>query len=200
MSTDQTPEKTRRNTSKIIAFAAVTAIAIGGAFGVKAVADSKTYQHFQVAAGGMHAGGWGHGERRPFSELSEEEMDERITRIVRHVSIEIDATPDQEQKIIALVTAIARDMRPLRERMMATREEIHDILTADQIDRAGLEKIRTARLAEIDEISKTLVTAVADVAEVLTPEQRRVLDERIREFRSMFHGPGRGHHRRHDRG
>ena len=40
-------------------------------------------------------------------------------------------------------------------------------------------------------ISKNLVGALADVAEVLSPEQRKVLDERIKEFRFM----GRGWHR-----
>ena len=51
--------------------------------------------------------------------------------------------------------------------------------------REALEKIRGERLAEVDRLSKILTTAIADVAEVLTPKQRRVLEERIREFRSM---------------
>jgi Spy/CpxP family protein refolding chaperone len=62
---------------------------------------------------------------------------------------------------------------------------------ADSIDRTALEKLRAERLAEAEMISKNLVGALADVAEVLSPEQRKVLDERINEFRSLHRG---GHH------
>jgi len=202
MSTDRnqtTSGLPRTGKGRVIALITVAAIAVGGAFGVQAVADSKTYQHIKVAAGwhdGGH-GGWRHGGPGRFSDMTEAEIADRITRMVKHVAIEIDATDAQEEKIIALVTAVARDMMPLRDSMHAARAEIRDLLLADEIDRAALEKMRAARIAQADEISKTLVNAVADVAEVLTPGQRRILEERMREFRGMHRDGG---HRRHDRG
>ena len=69
--------------------------------------------------------------------------------------------------------------------MRAAGKEIHDLLLADTIDREALEKLRAERLAEAGRISQNLVNAVVEVAEVLSPEQRKLLDERIREFRSM---------------
>ena len=61
----------------------------------------------------------------------------------------------------------------------------------DTIDRAALEQLRAERLADAELISKSLVGALADMAEVLSPEQREAFGERIDQFRSMR----RGHHR-----
>ena len=60
------------------------------------------------------------------------------------------------------------------------------------IDRVAMEQLRTERLAEIDRISKNLLIAVADVAEGLTSEQRKVLDQRMQEFRGKRRGWHRG--------
>ena len=76
--------------------------------------------------------------------------------------------------------------------MRATRKEIHDLLLADTIDRTALETLRAERLADAEQISKNLVGALADVAEVLSPEQRKVLNERIEQFRSLRRGWHRG--------
>ena len=188
MSENTTPQKSPRK-GRFIGVLAVTGVVLAGAFTVQAVADSKAYQH--VKAEYVHKAGWrGHGHKR-FADLSESEIQQRIDRVVKHVAIEIDANDEQREKIVALLTAVAMDMKPIRERMIASREQLQAILVAEQIDRAALEALRVERLAEFDEISKNLVTAIADVAEVLTPEQRKVLDERIKEFRTMF-----GHHRR----
>ena len=80
----------------------------------------------------------------------------------------------------------------MQDRLHATGKELHDLLLANTIDRAALEQLRTERLADAERISKNLVSALADVAEVLSPEQRKLLDERINQFRSMHRGGHRG--------
>jgi Spy/CpxP family protein refolding chaperone len=40
------------------------------------------------------------------------------------------------------------------------------------VDRMALERLRAEKMQYADAVSKRLVTAVADAAEVLTPEQR----------------------------
>ncbi len=175
---------------KVIILVTGAAIAMGGAFGVQAFANSKTYEHLKLSAGfssGMHGG-----DHKRFAELSDAEIESRIERMVKHVAIEIDATQEQQEQITALVTAVAMDLKPMHNRMRATGKELHVLLLADTIDRAALERLRAERLAEAERISKNLVGALADVAEVLSPEQREVLDERIRQFRAMRWG---GHHR-----
>lgn len=179
----------RTGNRKVIALLTGAAIVVGGAFGAEALTNSKTYQHMKLSAAfkdGRHGG-----EHRRLGDLSEVEIEARIERMVKHVAIEIDATLEQQEKITGLVKAVALELRPLRDRMHDTGREIRGLLTADVIDRTALENLRAERLAEAEQISKTLVNAFADVAEVLSPEQREVLDERIEEFRSM----GRGHRR-----
>ncbi len=191
-----TPQKGwfQKGNRKVIALATGTVIVISSAFGVQAFADSKTYAHMQLYASdysGWHRGGWRGGHHGRFSEMSDAEVEAKIERMVKHVAIEIDATAEQQEKITTLVTTVAKDLKPVHEQMRAAGKEIHDLLMADSIDRAALEKVRADRLAEAERISKSLVNAVADVAEVLTAEQRNVLDERIKQFRSM----GKGWHR-----
>ncbi|MEE8505797.1 MAG: Spy/CpxP family protein refolding chaperone [Kiloniellales bacterium] len=179
----------RKGNRKVIALVTGTAIALGGAFGVQALANSKTYEHMRVAAG--FSSGWHGGDHKRFADWSDADIEARIERMVKHVAIEIDATQEQQEKITALATAVAKDLRPVHDRLRASGKELHELLLADTIDRAALERLRAGRLADAERISKNLVGALADVAEVLSREQRKVLDERIDQFRSMRRG---GHH------
>jgi Spy/CpxP family protein refolding chaperone len=51
----------------------------------------------------------------------------------------------------------------------------HQLLTAPAIDRAALEELRVQQMQQMDLISKRILVAVADAAEVLTPAQRAKL-------------------------
>ena len=182
----------RRGNRMVVAAVVVTVLAVGGFFGVQAVADSQTYKYLQLASAYKTAWHGGGDRHKRFAELSEEEIQSRVERMVKHVAIEIDATPEQQQKITTLVTALAKEVKPVHGRMRATGKEIHDLLLADSIDRAALEKLRAARLADADTVSKAAVATIADVAEVLSPAQRKLLEERIKEFRGMRRGWHRG--------
>ncbi len=180
----------RLGNRKVIALATATALAIGGFFGVQALANSQTYGHMKLNAS-YNGGGHG-GHHKGFADWSDADIEAQIERMVKHVAIEIDATQEQQEKITALVTAAAKDLKPVHDRMRATGKEIHGLLLADTIDRTALEQLRAERLAEAERISKNLGSALADVAEVLSSEQRGVLDERIKHFRSMRRGWHRG--------
>ncbi len=202
MSTENNPnnkaDKTARaGVVKIAAIVTATTMLIGASFGVQAVAESKMYQHAKLYVSDTTAGedqsyfqkaSWGKrhkGRHMRLAEMSDAEIEKKITRAVKHVSIEIDATAEQEQKITALVTALAKDMKPLHGEFKAAGEQLHKLLVADKIDRVAIERIRAERIAEADRVSKELTTAIADVAEILSPEQREVLNQRIEQFKSM---------------
>ncbi len=72
---------------------------------------------------------------------------------------------------------MARELR-------GTREEVAKIIGAPTIDRAAAEKLRSERIATLDEASKKAMTALLDAADVLTPEQRAKLLEHFKERRS----------------
>ncbi|WP_420335305.1 Spy/CpxP family protein refolding chaperone [Roseibium sp.] len=124
--------------------------------------------------------------------LSDEEIRERITRVVRHVAIEIDATQEQVDEIIGIVTPVALDLKATRKDMTGVGEELRELLLAQEVDRFAVEALRAEKLALADEVSKTLTGMMIEVADVLSPAQRIQLDERIKEFRAMR--PGFRHH------
>jgi periplasmic protein CpxP/Spy len=100
-------------------------------------------------------------------------------RIVRHLAIEIDATAEQQDKLRAIVRDAVKDLLPMREKLLAARATARDLLTQQTIDRAAIEKFRADQIAFHDAASKRLVQAVADAAEVLTPEQRRKISDML---------------------
>lgn len=100
---------------------------------------------------------------------------------------EIDATPEQAEKLKQIFASVREDIGPMFEDMRDTREDIADLLAAPTVDRAAAEKLRAERVAAIDEASRKMTAAILDAAEVLTPEQRKELVEHFEE---------RGHHGR----
>lgn|GEM_PF-1248657 len=168
-------------------------IIAASAFAVQAFAESKTYAHFKLytsedvsdgGGGPLQLAGWRERRSYGFSRLSDAEIEERVTRLVRHAGIEIDATPEQEAQIIALLTPAIIDMRSMRGDMRETGMEFFDLLTAPTVDRAAVEALRAEKLAEMDAISKEWTDVMTDVAMVLTAEQRQLIDERVEQFRS----------------
>ncbi len=100
-------------------------------------------------------------------------------RMIRHLAIEIDATAEQQDKLRAVVRSAVQDLLPVREKLLAARATARDLLTQQTIDRTAIEKLRLDQIAIHDAASKRLVQAVADAAEILTPEQRRRLSNML---------------------
>jgi Spy/CpxP family protein refolding chaperone len=140
--------------------------------------------------------GWRHGGpgfwRDGPASFDPARLEARADRMVRHAAVELGANADQQEKLSAIVKAALKDILPVREKLLAARKQGRELLTADKIDRSALEKLRAEQIAAHDATSKRLVQALADAAEVLTPEQRKKLDTMIAE-RRQGRGMGWGH-------
>lgn len=132
-----------------------------------------------VLAGGSLAlahgmgGGWRHGG------MDASEMTEHLQVHVQHVLEQVDATDAQKAQIKDIVAAATKDLEALHEQHGGAHKELHEIFTAPVIDRARLESVRAEHMAALDAASKRCATALADAAEVLTPEQRKTLGEKM---------------------
>lgn len=98
----------------------------------------------------------------------------------------VDATTEQKTKAADITKAAIKDLMPLRDAHSAVRDKLAAALTADKIDRAVIEQLRTEELALAETLSKRAAQALADVAEILTPAQRAKL---VENWQSRF---GRG--------
>jgi Spy/CpxP family protein refolding chaperone len=182
--------RSRRRGPYIVA--AITGVAVVGLFAVSTVGQGLGHRMLaQVPAylPGMAAdaapfdgpAGWRGGL---FDTMIEAVVEAHADRAVRHLSIEIDATTEQQDKLRAIVHDAVKDLLPMREKFMSARATARELLTQQTIDRAAIEKFRVEMIATHDAVSKRLVQAVADAAEVLTPEQRR----RIGDMVAAHHG------------
>jgi Spy/CpxP family protein refolding chaperone len=106
-------------------------------------------------------------------------LDEHLERMLKHLYVEIDATDAQRQQLAPIVKSAVHDLLPLRTQLRDARRQAVDLLSRDSVDRAALESLRDTQLRLADQASRRLTQALADVADVLTPEQRRQLAERI---------------------
>jgi Spy/CpxP family protein refolding chaperone len=113
-------------------------------------------------------------------------VEDRADRMTRHVAIEIDASNEQQEKLRAIVKSAVKDLLPIREKSVLARERAQTLLTGPAIDRAAIEQFRTEQMALADAASRRFAQALGDAAEVLTPEQRRKLHERLTEMRERW--------------
>ena len=103
--------------------------------------------------------------------------------------MEIDATDEQKQRLEPIVKQAVKDLLPVREKAHAARKQAVELLAADSIDRGAIEALRAEQIQLAEQASKRFAQALADVAEVLTPAQRKQIAERMESFgRRWRHG------------
>lgn len=101
---------------------------------------------------------------------------------------EVQATDAQKAKIDPLVKAAMADLKPMHEQLHALHKKLLEQASAPTIDRAGLEATRQQGLVLADQASKRLIQLVADIGDVLTPEQRKKLAEHLASHERRFRG------------
>lgn len=133
---------------------------------------------------GAHSGwrhGFGHHWRGHATDAA------HVTERLQHASAwalgKVDATGEQRERIDAILAGAVNDIFPLRAEHDAHKRDLMAELARPQIDRAALERVRTAELALAEQATARLLDATVAIAEVLDPEQRQQLVERFAEHR-----------------
>jgi Spy/CpxP family protein refolding chaperone len=152
---------------------------VGGSALLTLVAARPITAAIQNTAGGFHhswRGHWGGGGEAMSPEAAKEHLQIASKWMLR----DIDASPEQQDRVNAIVAGAVDDLFRLRDRHQQNRDAFHAQFGGGAtVDRAALEEIRKSEMGLADEASKRLVQALADVSDVLTPEQRQALAERI---------------------
>jgi periplasmic protein CpxP/Spy len=156
----------RRGTFVIALLAVALVAGLAGSMLSTAFGQSYSWQRIQWRHGGMFGG-----------PMTPAQIDEQIDHATKHLAIELDATEEQRTKIANIAKAAVADLRPLREKAMDARPQAIALLTAPTIDRTAIERFRAEHVGLVETASKRIAQALADAAEVLTPEQRRKVSE-----------------------
>jgi protein CpxP len=143
---------------------------------------------FAVAGAKVMAHGHGHG----FGHGGDPEMMRKMGETgLRHMLSRAGASDTQQAKVVAIMDAAFKDLQPMREQHLAARKSLAGLMARPTVDRAALESIRAEQIRLADTASKRMTQAMADSAEVLSPEQRVKLAERMQKFGGRG-GPGMG--------
>jgi Spy/CpxP family protein refolding chaperone len=103
--------------------------------------------------------------------MSPAAMDAHIDKMVEVCGA--SASADQKARLSAIAKAAVNDLRPAHEELRQGHVRLHELLAAPVLDRAALEQLRASQMQRMDAISRRMLAAVEDGADVLTPDQRR---------------------------
>lgn len=155
-------------------------LALGGLLGALAATSFNVWSQGAQDGGGPGRGCWGH---KRMSALTPEERAARADFATQWVLSRVDATPEQKTRIQAIVQDAIKDLSQVREQHMKNRQAFMDALSQPTVDREALKQIRQSEMQLAESASDRFVTAIADAADVLTPEQRGKLVEMANQFR-----------------
>jgi periplasmic protein CpxP/Spy len=158
-------------------------ILTGGVLGSLLAGGVSLYAHAQPGAGWWWGAGRSPGGYVRHAADNAEMLPTRIEFATDWILSRIEASDAQRQQVKAIVQATVQDLMPLRAQHRQHRQALLHALAQPTIDRATLGDIRHAELQLAETASEQIVTALADVAEVLTPEQRL----KLLEFTSRWH-------------
>jgi periplasmic protein CpxP/Spy len=157
-------------------------LAIGGLLGALA---ATSFNVWSQAQGGPDGDGhsrscWGH---KRTSAMTPEERAARADLATDWVLSRVDATAEQKARIKVIVQDAIKDLSQVREQHMKDRQAFMEALSQPTVDRTALKQIRASEMQLAESASDRFVNAIADAADVLTPEQRTKLVDMANQFR-----------------
>jgi protein CpxP len=154
-------------------------LALGGLLGALAASSFNVWSQ-GGPDGGQGRGCWGH---KRMSAMTPEERAARADFGTEWVLGKVDATPEQKTRIKAIVQDALKDLSQVREEHIKNRNAFMAALTQPTVDRATLKQLRQSEMQLAESVSDRFVNAIADAADVLTPEQRGKLAQMANQFR-----------------
>jgi periplasmic protein CpxP/Spy len=137
------------------------------------IAAAPVLAQEQPAHRGGHHHGWGR--------MDPEARADRMEYMVKRMFSSVKASEEQKTQAGAVVRRTLADLRPIQDKLREGRRAAIELLSRPSIDRRAIEAQRTQQLALHEAVSKRMTQALADLAEILTPEQRTALAKRMSE-------------------
>jgi Spy/CpxP family protein refolding chaperone len=99
---------------------------------------------------------------------------------------EIKATPEQRAQITTIMNAAQTDLRTQADAGRAMHLQMQQLLSQPVLDANAIETQRQQMSAHHDQVSKRMTQALLDGARVLSPDQRKLLADRMAQRRGMM--------------
>jgi len=122
--------------------------------------------------------GWHHGGAHAMTGSSDD-MIAHVNGMLKYIYAEVGATEAQKAQLAAIVQQAATDLAPLHDELDSGHAQVFSLLTQATIDRTAIETARVAQMGAADQASRRVMQFVTDVAEVLTPAQRKALADHL---------------------
>jgi protein CpxP len=125
---------------------------------------------------------WRHFETRDsggFADLLSPAHTDELDRMTKELAVELGATADQQAKLANIAKSGAADLWAMEQKAEAARGEAVALLSAPTLDRAAIERLAVQQVGLAEAAIKRVAKALTDAFEVLNPEQRRKLADRI---------------------
>lgn len=127
-------------------------------------------------------GGW-HGHRSRAHAMDPAARRDRVEFAADWVLTRVQATDAQREQIKGILVQALQELGPLHDQHRQHRDAFVAALGEPTVDRVALEQLRLAELQLAEQASARIVTALADIADALTPEQRAELLKLAERFR-----------------
>lgn len=121
-----------------------------------------------------------------------DEIKGHVEHVLERMLDRVDATQEQSVEIESIVFATVDELHAQHTAWKAENDEpelLRDWVTAPTIDRDAFEALRVAHLERADEMTRKVADTLADVLDVLSPEQRIELEAQLSKHK---HRRGRG--------
>lgn len=100
-------------------------------------------------------------------------------QMIERIADKVNATDEQKKKLNEIASRLNQDQTTRRTAMQSMRQKTIELLSANPIDTAAVEQVRASQIQFMDEQSKQMSQAMIEAAQVLTPEQRAQLANRM---------------------
>lgn len=98
----------------------------------------------------------------------------------------VNASADQRSRIKAIMDAAHNDLRTQHQASQGLRDQMRNVFAQPNIDARAAEALRAQMAAYHEAASKRMLQARLDAAAVLTPEQRKLLADRMAQRKAMM--------------
>jgi periplasmic protein CpxP/Spy len=98
----------------------------------------------------------------------------------------VKATPEQRAQIKQIMDTAHNDLAPQRQARQQFAAQQQALMAQPNVDARAAETLRQQWQAQREVVSKRMLQAQLDVARVLSPEQRKLMAERMSQHRAMM--------------